>query len=346
MNIQILNDKIDKYCEENKIMGMLSVRHGGKIIYERNMGYADLETKAPFTKDSRFVFYSLSKSLCAMGLMKLYDKGLIDLNAHPSKYVPECEGFDPAVTIHTVLNHTSGIPDFLTSKGFAEKYAPGTPSRIREQLKILTEYPQEFAPGTQGLYSNVNFNIAALIIENVSGMPYPEYMEKEIFRPLGMTSTFVNSGERTEPIPNLVTGYELIDGEITPHPPATDWMLGGGDIIGTLSDVYNLNLAIKNKLILNPKTWELVLTPSPINTFGYGCFIVKWHGKTRVNHNGGHKGFRTLHLQLLEDDFDIILLSNSGFGAARADIPEMLYEEFFTSEGVDAIKVEMDKGYI
>lgn len=345
MNVERLNKRIDEYCEKNKIMGSLSVRLGGELKYERNMGYANVEKKTPFTNDSHFVLYSLSKSLCAMGLMKLYDRGLIELDAHPSKYVPECAGLDSRITIHTILNHTSGIPDFLALPEFVEKYSPGTPEKAREHLKILTSYPQHFEPGSEGLYANVNYTICALIIENVSGMPYREYMKKEVFEPLGMKNTFVNY-EGCELPPSLVTGYELIDGKLTPYPPATDWMFGGGDVISTVDDVYKINLAIKNKLLLKPETWEKVLTPSPINTFGYGCFVVKWHGKTRVNHNGGHKGFRTLHLQLLDDDFDIILLSNSGFGSARADIPEMIYEEFFESEGVDNIKTEMDKGYI
>lgn len=326
-------------------MGMLSVRVGGEVKYEHAMGYADLEDGIPFTKDSLFTFYSLSKPFCAIGLLKLYDKGLVDLDAHPSKYVPECQDFDPEVTLHNMLNHTSGLPDFLAIDEFVEKYRPGTVEKTREHLKLLSKYPQYFKPGSDGMYANINFTVCALIIENVSGMPYHEYMQKEVFEPLGMKNAFVYYEGRS--MPRLVSGYELSEGgELRKIAPSRDWMFGGGDIIGTVDDVYKLNLAIKHGLMLEEETWKKVLTPSPINTFGYGCFVVEWHGKKRINHNGGHTGFRTLHVLLPEDDFDIIFLSNSGFGKARADIAEIVYSEFYGADTIDEIKTEMDKGYI
>ena len=127
-------------------------------------------------------------------------------------------------------------------------------------------------------------------------------------------------------------------------------MFGAGDIVGTLDDVYCLNKAIKHRLLLKDETWKEVLSPSPINNMGMGCTVSDWHGKQRITHNGGHLGFRTLHIQLPEDDFDLIFLSNSGFGDARWDISEMVYRAFYGDE--DTIgestgeTVEMDKGYI
>ena len=90
----------------------------------------------------------------------------------------------------------------------------------------------------------------------------------------------------------------------------------------------------------------MLLTPSPLNQMGMGCTISNWHGKYRITHNGGHTGFRTLHIQLPEDDFDIIFLSNSGFGEARGDISEMVYQHFYGSTTETAQSIEMDKGYI
>ena len=80
---------------------------------------------------------------------------------------------------------------------------------------------------------------------------------------------------------------------------------------------------------------------------GMGCTVSEWHGKHRITHNGGHKGFRTLHIQLPDDDFDIIFLSNSGYGEARNDISEMIYSNFYNIENiVKKDGIEMDKGYI
>jgi CubicO group peptidase (beta-lactamase class C family) len=185
--------------------------------------------------------------------------------------------------------------------------------------------------------------LCALIIENVSGIPYHEYMKKYVFEPLGVKTAVIDNELLN--IENRVQGYGLKDGEAVAVDKSHDWLLGAGDMVGTVDDVYALNGAVKNKLLLKEKTWREVLTPSPHNNMGMGCTVTNWHGKTRVNHNGGHAGFRTLHIHLLEDDFDVIFLSNSGYGCAREDLAEVIHDIFFGADNEEVHKIEMDKGY-
>ena len=110
--------------------------------------------------------------------------------------------------------------------------------------------------------------------------------------------------------------------------------------------MFALARAIKHRLLLKEETWKQVLTPSTISPFGMGCTVSEWHGKKRITHNGGHTGFRTLHIYLPDEDFDIIFLSNSGYGNARADISEMIFQTFFSSDDTLTVQPEMDKGYI
>jgi len=110
--------------------------------------------------------------------------------------------------------------------------------------------------------------------------------------------------------------------------------------------VYCLNLAIKHQKLLTPETWKEVLTPSPLNQMGMGCTVIPWNGHPRVVHNGGHRGFRTLHVQLWEEDLDIILLSNYGFGDARGAFSEAILTAFFESDAAPTEPVKMDTGYI
>jgi CubicO group peptidase (beta-lactamase class C family) len=227
---------------------------------------------------------------------------------------------------------------------FRAAYAPGTHDRFREHLKLLKDYPIAFAPGTGDFYANINFSIPAFTIESVTGMPYAEYMRQEVFAPLGMDTAVVD--DEGVVIPNRVQGYNIIDGQRVPVEKSRDWMLGGGDIVGRVEDVYCLNKAVKHRLLLREETWEDVLTPSPINNKGMGCTITQWHGKKRITHNGGHRGFRTLHVYLPEDDFDIIWLSNSGYGDARKQISELVYDAFYGADSCESEAVEMDKGYI
>ena len=345
MSFAELDRQITEYCEANHIFGTLRVTLKDNIIYEQSFGFADFERKESFSDNSMFTLYSLSKPFCAIGLLKLRDKGLVDIDCHPSKYVPEADGFDENVTVRHLLHHTSGLPDFEQTTEFKEKYEPGYSKYVREHLRLLTEYPSDFAPGSGGKYANINFVLCALIIENVSGMPYSEYMKKKVFEPLGMRNAVID--DENTVIPRRVKGYELSEGEMTEVEKSHNWLFGAGDIAATVDDVYCLNKAIKNGLLLSRETWQEVLTPSPVNSMGMGCTVTDWHGKKRITHNGGHIGFRTLHVQLPEDDFDIILLSNSGFGNARYDLSEMVYSHFYSNSDCKITNdIQMDKGYI
>lgn len=343
MNWKKLNSELDRY-EGEGVGGMLRITERDEILFERSMGYANCETKEGFTKNSMFTFYSLSKPFCALGMMRLYDRGLVDIDAHPGKYLKEAEGFHRDVKIYQLLNHTSGIPDFVQTEEFCKKYRFSGISEL-ELLPILSEYEGFFAPGTAGRYTNVNFVIPALIIQRVTGMPYAEYMKKEVFEPLGMkTATVDSEGKYVE---HRVEGHD-IDGKGRLFPVKKTYfsMLGAGDVMGTVDDVYCLNRAIKNRTFLSEESFRRVLTPSPLNDMGYGCTVYSWHGKHRIHHNGGSAGFRTLHIQLPEYDFDIILLSNSGFGDFRSLISEAVHDARFGISSAEEKKIEMDKGYI
>ena len=236
------------------------------------------------------------------------------------------------------------MPDFFLTEEFRNTHTVRSYDLIRKQLKELSLYPMVFTPGTGAMYANINFIICALIIENVSGMRYGDYMEKEVFEPLGMLYARVDrEGMKLD---NRVRGHQLKDDRIIGIDRTIDWMFGAGDIVGTLDDVYCLNKAIKHQLLLKPETWKEILTPSPIHPMGFGCSISTWHGKQRITHNGGSLGFRTLHIQLPKEDFDIIYLSNSEWGDARSDYAEAIYDAFFGPDDSLRENVNMDKGYI
>ena len=207
-------EKLDRfiadYTEANGNTGMLRVTLKDEIVYERSIGLADKENNVPFSDDSMFTLYSMSKPLCTFGLMKLYDKGLVDIEAHPSKYLPEAEGFDSRVNLHQIMNHIAGIPDFDQTPEFRQTHSEGSTHMMREHLREIATYPQVCEPCTKGIYANVNFVIPALIIENVTGMKYADYMKNEVFAPLGMEKAVVDNETRI--IEKRVRGYEKTEG--------------------------------------------------------------------------------------------------------------------------------------
>lgn len=344
MNFGKIDSFIKAYTAQNGNSGYLRLTVQDEVVLERGIGYADREREIPFDRKSVFTLYSLSKPFCALGLMKLVDRGLVKLSAHPGSYVPEAAGFHKDVTVEQLLRHTGGVPDFVQTAKFHQKYPEGKAHQMRQQLMELTQYPMVSLPGTAGMYANINYILAALIIENVSGMDYGDYMAREVFDPLGMENARVDSPGLD--VANRVIGYEIYDGKVTAVERTLDWMFGAGDIIATADDVYRLNHAIKHKMLVSEESWNIILTPSPLNHMGLGCRVNDWHGKLRITHNGGSEGFRTLHIQLPEEDVDIIYLSNAAWGNARADYAEAVYDAWFGAGMGEGINEEMDKGYI
>ena len=343
MNIKNLNKKINEYATSEGFSGMIFVRQSDNLLYERYIGYENEEKKIPFSSNSMFTIYSISKFLCSLGFMKLVDRGLVDIHEHPSKYLPEAMGFDERITIFHLLHHTSGINDALQKEEIKLLYENDDTKTPRELIKLLTHYPAIFIPGEAALYSNANYMILALIIENVTKMNYADYMKTEVFTPLGMKNSMVD--RKGLEIKNRVQGYAKVGGKIVTTNKCYFAMFGAGDVIANAEDVYKLYFAIKDRLLVSEEAWNTILTPSPLNNMGCGCTVAKWHGYKRIVNNGGCDGFRAMHFFIPEKDFDVIILSNYGFGEARATIAEFIYEAFFDSDGETA-KIEMDKGYI
>ena len=344
MDKELLDKKIEEYCEEKHVTCQVRVTIKDKIVYEKTVGYADNEKKIPFTSNSVFTFYSMTKQLTTFGIMKLKDKGLLSLSDHPSKYVPEAKKLNSNITIENLLRHESGIPDFLFEKAFAEKYAPGTPDKIREHLSLISEYPQYFEPKKGFKYSNVNFSICALIIENISGKKFKDYMKEEVFIPLGMKNTQID--EVGLFVENRVMGHTYVDGGYKVIPKGLNWMFGAGDAIGTIDDVYCVNKAFKNKLLISEESWKEILTGSHLSDMGLGCMLDDWHGKFRITNTGGHKGFRLWHSMVFEDDFDYIIMANSEAYDPRHELGEIIHNFFYGEDGKNQRKLNADAGYI
>ena len=333
---------VDAYCKNFPFSGSICITKGDDVIYRRNIGLSNRELNVPIEDNTRFRLYSLTKPFTALGLLRLYEQGKVSLEAHPGEYLSEAVWLHPDITVRMLLDHSHGLPDFSRSGNHAvlsTKY----PVSDREMLDSIREIPMDFAPGTACNYTNTGFYLASMIIEAVSGLSFRDYMEKEVFAPLGMKTAVIDSAYRL--ISNRASGYDIDGDEIIAAPYlCADWMKGAGAAIGTVDDVYKLHVAAREKKFLKPETWDLVFTPNQ-GDFGLGCSVLQWHDKVRYQHNGGHLGFRTLHIQLPKDDFGIILLSNMGFGNARYAFSEAAYQLYYGAQDVQSSVIEMDKGF-
>ena len=342
--VGVLDRFLENYGQKEQYNGLIRITHCDRVIYQRSVGYADCENKMKHTDESVFHLYSITKAFCAIGFMKLVDKGLVDLDRHPGIYLPEATAFDSRVTLRQILQHTGGLPDFAQDTDMRSRLTGDTSAQLRSYMKELATYPMHFEPGTGGHYANINYIIPACIIEELTGERFADYLKKEVLLPLGANSAHILCKGETGI--NYVKGYELKDGIPVHVPGSDDWMYGAGDLLGTVDDVYTLNLAVKHRMLLSERSWQQVLEPSVHNHKGFGCTITTWGEKHRLTHNGGARGFRTLHIHIPEDDFDIIALSNSGWGDSRVHISNAIFDACYGKDREPHVSIEMDKGYI
>lgn len=338
---RLLTDWLTEYEKNTSFSGSVQVISKGKVIFKKHIGYADRERKIAIDDDTRFRFYSLTKPFTAIGIMKLYEEGMISLSAHPGEYIECARELDTRITIEMLLKHISGLAEIAD----ADKLQKKEEFDLSAEIEKISDKPLSFKPGGQVEYLNTNFIMLSLILEKFHNMPIDKYLSEKLFPALGMKTALCDTGEKA--IEKLAVGYEKDEnGEIIPAGYVNQKLMSGAGFgVGKISDVTCFYDAIKNKRCLKSETWEKVFTPSTIGDFGAGCIVFDWNGELTYQHNGGFLGFRTIHRYLPDEDFDIIVLSNVGFVDARTVICDKIHEIYFGDMGKNQ-NPEMDKGFI
>jgi len=318
----------DEYMEAQASLygfnGNVLVSKNGNVIYQKSFGYADYSTKKKLDSNSVFDCGSIAKEFTAMGILLLKDKGKISYTDTLRKFFPELPYTN--ITIHQMLTHTSGIPDgfALVSKYFDHSKIATNNDLLR--LLDTEKPPVFFKPGEKMSYSGTAFNLLACIIEKISGKPYKEYMEEQVFKPLGMTHTQVANGPRSaKNIHGLAFGFVYSDSLknfIRADSQKSGWttyllgITGEGMIITSTGDLLKWDRALKNHSLLTETTQLEMLSPQAENTilkvyFGYGIRVGKNDVGNYIFHPGSFPGYESMHLRYTDEDVAVIVLSNN-----------------------------------
>jgi CubicO group peptidase (beta-lactamase class C family) len=195
------------HVEANGFMGAVLVARGGQVLHRAGYGQADLEQDTPATPETVYRLASLTKQFTAAAILQLQDQGRLSVADPVSAYLPDYPGGE-AITLHQLLNHTAGIPDY---EQFADQAALRREAVSVEQLLArFADLPLEFTPGSQFSYSNSGYAVLTRIIEIVSDQPYAAYLTEHIFLPLGMQSTGYEHWSKV--LPRRAEGYVLSEG--------------------------------------------------------------------------------------------------------------------------------------
>jgi len=298
---------IARYHELGLFNGSALVAEQGKPILRKGYGEANMEWHIANAPDTRFRLGSITKQFTATLVMQMVEKGQIDLNAPIARYLPDYpKKVGDRVTIHQLLNHTSGIPGYTELPSFGEPRGRQSPE---EFLKIFSGLDLLFEPGAKYSYSNSGFFLLGVILEKVAGKPYEQLLRERIFEPLGMKQSGYDS---TRPIlEKRASGYDAtLDGYVNTSYLDMGEPYAAGSLYSSVDDLLLWDQALYGERVLSAASKEKMFTPG-LSNYGY-AFVIHKGAVTTIEHGGGINGFNTAITRDIEPRRLYVLLNNTG----------------------------------
>ncbi len=319
-------EKIDRliqtYFDDSQFKGSILVAENGKIIYKKSFGFANMEWRISNTPDTKFRLASVTKQFTATLIMQLVEEGKLKLDGKLSDYLPYYrKDTGSRVTIHHLLTHTSGIPNFTNQPDYGTSVMRTTLSPeslvVRQCMGDL-----EFEPGTKSRYSNSAYNILGAMIEHLTGKAYEQVLQERVFGPLKMENSGYDHSrtllaKRAAGYNKSFSGYRNADFLDMSIP------FSAGALYSTVEDLYLWDRGLYTDQILTNSSLDKIFTPD-LNHYGYGWGIyyipVGDDSVKAVAHSGGINGFNTRIMRILGDQHLIVALAN----APGAPLPQVI----------------------
>lgn len=284
----------------------VGVLENGETRLRKGYGLADVEHDVRLTPESRFYLASVSKQFTAMAALIAEKEGKLSLDAPLSKHVPEMPAYAQKIALRRMLDHTSGLRDYLTLwelKGWSNNSA----LQPEATLALLTrQQALDFEPGSDYSYSNSGYFLMSVIIERTTGMKLGDYLDEKVFRPLGMTATRVQH-DHTMPIPNRAHGYS--NGRVL---DVNFDVTGSGGVYSNVDDLLKWARHLEGRGLV-----ERLSTPGKLNDgretptgYALGLRRTKFGEITELSHSGGAPGYRTYFAQYPERKVSVVTLCN------------------------------------
>lgn len=323
-NVKQIDGLMKQYYDYGKFNGSILVAEKGKIIYEHGFGMANMEWAIPNQPDTKFRIGSVTKQFTATLILQLVEQGKIKLDGKITDYLPDYrKDTGEKVTIHQLLNHTSGIPSYTDRRNFMAD-ASRNPYGVADFIKKFASDDLQFEPGSKFSYNNSGYSLLGAIIEKVTGKPYEVVLAERIFKPLGMT----NSGyDNFAPlIKKRASGYQKTpDGFVNAAYLDMSIPYAAGSIYSTVEDLFKWDQALYEGTLLSAESKKLMFTPG-LGNYGYGIRITdepvgKTDQKIRIiGHGGGINGFNSLMMRAIDKQQTVIILDNVNLGQHHRNI--------------------------
>ena len=326
---QLIRDLIEEYHSKGWFNGSALVVHKGEKILEAGYGLANMEWNIENTPNTKFRIGSLTKQFTSMLVMQLVAEGRLSTSDCLSTLLPWYrQDTGTKITLHQLLNHTSGIPSFTSRPAFMDRVYHN-PHKVEDFVRIYCSEDLEFEPGTKQLYNNSGYFILGAIIERYCEKSFEQVLHERILTPLGMKNSGCDSHGTI--LSNRAAGYECtLDGFTNTTHIDMSITFSAGNMYSTIEDMHLWHEALYEDKLLSPDLKKIMFTPG-LNNYAYGWNIRRLRSDrvgnfyaeplephdspstlTLHTHQGGINGFHTVFLRVVEDNTLIVLLNNTG----------------------------------
>jgi CubicO group peptidase (beta-lactamase class C family) len=314
VQINKIDSLVAKWDNSDSPGGAVGILLNGKLIYTKGFGLASLDYDIPNNENTIFNIGSISKQFTAIGIIRLQQKNKLSFDDDIKKYIPELPDFGHVITIRHMLHHTSGLRDIHSLLAIAG-WRDEDPRSNSDLITVLKDQRDlNFVPGDEYMYSNTGYILCAKIIESVTGEAFINWMQKEVFTPLGLSSTYIEDLSVRVRKGNA-TSYNKFDDNNFVRASEYWNYFGSGNVHTTVKDL----LSWLNDFTNPPAGWEASfnllqtvdnLNNGKINNYGFGVEIADYKGEKRLQHGGGVGGFRSFACVFPNKNICIAVLTN------------------------------------
>lgn len=290
-----------------------------RIVWAKGFGYADPAAKKPATADTVYRVGSVSKLFTDLAIMRLVERGVLDLDAPVAKYLPDfkpANPFDKPITLRQMMSHRSG----LVREPPAGNYFDPTDPPLAKMVASLNKTESVYAPETKTKYSNAAIATVGFVLEHTQKERFPRYLSRTLLGPLGMThSSFEPDPAITKELAKAVMW--TYQGREFPAPTFELGMAPAGSMYSTVKDLgrflgvlFARGKTPDGTVIVKPETLEQMWKPQFVKRgvksgFGLGFLVDPWEGRRRVGHGGAIYGFSTSLEALPDDKLGVVVIA-------------------------------------
>jgi D-alanyl-D-alanine carboxypeptidase len=285
----------------------------GRVVHRKGYGMADLELGVAMRPEFVFRLGSVTKQFTSACILMLEEQGKLSVGDPMTKYLPDYPTRDRTITVEHLLTHTSGIKSYTNMPSWLPLIAKDF--TVSELVDFFKNEPMEFEPGERWAYNNSGYFLLGAIIEKVSGMKYVDFVQRNIFDPVGMKHSYY--GDHARVIPLRIPGYAAQGATfVNAQYLSMTQPYAAGALLSNVDDLALWDAAISQGKLLRPHSWERAFADYRLKSgkttgYGYGWSLTTYEGHAVQEHGGGIPGFSTFVVRVPDAHVYVAVLSNN-----------------------------------